>query len=304
MTLTITKPITNHPFPLTLRRIYGSTLEGLVAAFLRKMEKKRYLRSPRPLFTTVFLETVTICNNDCSFCPISVPNSNREYNLMPEELFDAVIAELESIAYRGRIALYNNNDPLIDRRLPDLAARARRRCPGARIQVMTNGILLTPELGRSLFKAGIDDLIVNNYDDSFALIPSVRKFLEGFQDPGHGTVEIVLRRKTQRLTNRAGMAPNAAPLAKPIPGFCVLPFRELNVAYDGRVPLCCADTQWRKVLGNVREKGLLGVWFGGVTEDVREKLFQDRRDLLDPCATCDHRGYKDVPRDLISLLLR
>jgi hypothetical protein len=280
---------------------HGRFVEPLVGALARRAQRNRYRLVPTPLFSTVFIETVTICNNDCSFCPISKLVTERKYQLMSETVFDRITSDLATIGYAGRIALYNNNDPLIDKRLPDLAALAHRRCPQARIQVMTNGILLTAPLARRLFDAGVHDLHVNNYDDSYRLIPSVARLVETFE--GLETIHVFMRRKTQRLTNRAGRAPNAAPVATALRAFCTLPFRELNLAYDGRVPLCCADTGWEFAGGNVMESGVLGVWFGPALQRARSSLMKGRRDLERPCASCDHRGYKDVPARFLPLQL-
>jgi hypothetical protein len=216
---------------------------------------------------------------------------------MDKTVFDKITSDLAMIGYAGRIALYNNNDPLIDKRMPDLAALARRRCPGARIQVMTNGILLTAELARRLFDAGVDDLHISNYDDAYRLIPSVARLVETFNGPE--PLHVFMRRKTQRLTNRAGRAPNAAPVETSLRAFCTLPFRGLNIAYDGRVPLCCADTAWEFAGGSVMGHGVLGTWFGPALGRARANLMMGRRDLERPCTSCDRRGYEDVSRSVI-----
>jgi hypothetical protein len=282
-----------------VKETYGRLVEPVVGALARRAQRNRYRLVPTPLFSTVFIETVTICNNDCSFCPISKLVTDRKYQLMSETVFDRITSDLATIGYAGRIALYNNNDPLVDKRLPDLATLARRRCPRARIQVMTNGILLTAGLARGLFDAGVDDLHVNNYDDSYQLIPSVARLVATFDGPE--PIHVFMRRKTQRLTNRGGHAPNALPVETCLRAFCTLPFRELNLAYDGRVPLCCADTAWEFAGGNVMEHGVLGVWFGPALDRARANLRMARRDLERPCASCDHRGYKDVPRRVLPL---
>lgn len=66
---------------------------------------------------------------------------------MPEGLFQKCIDELGEYNFKGVIGLWNNNEPLMDKRNVKFVEYTARRLPNADVQISTNGLLLTPELG-------------------------------------------------------------------------------------------------------------------------------------------------------------
>ena len=104
-------------------------------------------------------------------------NDTRKPTVMKEEIFLTIIDQLRAMDYHGTISLFSNNEPLLDGRILKFIEHARSLLPNATHALFTNGILLDEEKFSGLVK-NLDLLIVDNYDDNFELIPSVKKVLD------------------------------------------------------------------------------------------------------------------------------
>ena len=115
----------------------------------------------------VRIETINACNSTCAFCPMNIyseETKNRTTVRMDEDLFEKIIKELHNEKFDGDLKFYTENEPLLDRRLTDFVREAKNNIPDVkRIQIDTNGLLLTEELGINLIEAGISHLHINNY---------------------------------------------------------------------------------------------------------------------------------------------
>lgn len=80
--------------------------------------------------------------------------------------------------------------------------------------------------------------------------------------------------------------------------FCDLPFTQIKVTSEGDVNMCC--WQGRRTLGNLREQGLDGVWFGETAESIRAETLAGR--LHSRCARgfCPHQ-YQPLVADKSAL---
>ena len=93
-----------------------------------------------------------------------------------------------------------------------------------------------------------------------------------------------------RLSNHAGSGapPNDSMQGKR----CVLPFRQLAIHQNGDVATCCNDWKTEYYCGNILKEGVEAIWNGPAFGASREALYAGRRDMLKPCAGCDHRSYR------------
>lgn len=89
-----------------------------------------------------------------------------------------------------------------------------------------------------------------------------------------------------------------ARLGKPVPitpmaRGCTRVYREINLSWDGLIPICCLDWRNEFPIGNVWQGGLAEWWASEPWRAVRELLYRKRRDLLQPCAKCDiYTGHR------------
>lgn len=261
-----------------------------------------------PTIQNVQVQTISWCNRSCEFCPSQ--KFPRKLELISLETYQRVLDELAAIGFAGRFSPFLQGEPLLDKRLPELVAMARKTLPRAKLLIQTNGDALTVEKGLALFEAGLHKLLINGYDDREQLARLqnlVREIIGKRPDlkrnrPGLGTMlrsesrdkiqrEISIDNKTwwqvDTQENWAGNIPGA--LAKPLQKSCIRPFNQLYVHFNGNAVLCCCDWKGEVVFGNLLEKSLSEVWYGPVAAKYREKLARkDRR--LKLCAVCNYRG--------------
>lgn len=239
------------------------------------------------LFNHVEIETVNRCNGICSFCPVNRNQDPREYKMMDIEIFKKIIDELSELNYDGKLALFSNNEPLLDDRIIELHKYAREKLPNARMHLCTNGTLLTMEIFNSLMLY-LDELIIDNYNAELKVIPSVQKIVDCCEkhEELKRKVTVLLRKPDEVLTNRGGDAPNANFQNDEGATSCLLPFKQMIIRPDGKVSLCCNDALGRCTLGDASKESLQEIWFGHKFKHVREFLKEGRANFA-RCKNCD-----------------
>jgi len=80
-----------------------------------------------------------------------------------------------------------------------------------------------------------------------------------------------------------------APLNKP----CARPWTELNIDYNGAVPICVLDQKREFVVGKLdgRNHSARSIWFGFIYGIIRSYLLRRER-LFAPCYKCQYKGGK------------
>ena len=127
------------------RRIALATEAGRKASLARQKRKN-------PLFEAVEIETTTVCNRTCSYCPNSA--IKRPAGNMDEALFRSIIDSLKEMDFSGRVSPHFYGEPLVDRRILKFIAYTREKLPKAFIKLFTNGDLLTYDLFLKLLESG------------------------------------------------------------------------------------------------------------------------------------------------------
>ncbi|HZB31615.1 MAG TPA: radical SAM/SPASM domain-containing protein [Streptosporangiaceae bacterium] len=246
-----------------------------------------------PLFRIVSVETRSSCNYTCSFCPVSRSVDPREAGEMSLELLQRIAGELADLRFAGRIALFGNNEPLLDRRLADIVRMFRSSCPKADLRILTNGVLATPDLVGELFEAGLSTLTVNNYTDGRRLIAPVWTLIAAADRLRPFDIRISVRSRTETLTTRAGLAPNKPHPTRTPQGFCALPFTDLHISYTGDVNLCCFDAYGSVSMGKVTDASIVDIWQAPGFAVHRRSLLRGSRAGLSLCQHCDFDGFRE-----------
>ena len=262
-------------------------------------EKMKYMRKSvydevellyekHTLFNHVEIETVNRCNGICSFCPINKNIDPRPKTVMEWEMFESIIGQLKEINYSGRLALFSNNEPLLDDRIIEWNKYARRELPNARMHLFTNGTLMTLDKFKALVEI-LDELIIDNYHQELKLIKPCVEIVEYCKEYPEiiKKVTIVLRKPQEILTSRGGMAPNRHDIGNYAKDRCVLPFKQIIIRPDGKISLCCNDAIGKYTLGDLTKESLTDIWYGPRFQMVRKCLYEGRENWGN-CQECDN----------------
>lgn len=286
--------------------LFKTRIRDYFKYFLNRLFKiidKKYIEEKNKfigdyLFETVMIETINLCNNNCSFCPVGFDSKTKPKKYLSIELVNKIANELSDLNFSGRISLYNNNEPLMDERLEEIIQIFRDKVPNSLITILTNGILLK-ETHLNLFNKGLNKLAINNYNNEAKLIRPISNFISKYNDTTEENkkamnIEVIYRNKYKELSNRAGNNKNKIIsdnlyLDKP----CFLPHKQLVILGDGNVALCCNDLYGKFSLGNISKNSILEIWNGDKYREVRFSLLKfNSRSNISLCSNCDYIGLK------------
>lgn len=239
------------------------------------------------LFHHVEIETINRCNGICSFCPVNAKIESRPYALMEEKLFKKIVDDLAELNYDGRLSLFSNNEPLLDKRIIEFHKYAREKLPDARMHLYSNGSLLTKDIFLELVNY-LDELIIDNYNQELNLNPSSEMIVEYAKTHPEiaEKVTIVLRKPQEILTTRGGDAPNRTEVAIEKHISCIHPFQQLIIRPDGKISLCCNDPLGKMTMGDASKESLVDIWYGEKYRTMRKQII-DGREHVEHCKNCD-----------------
>jgi MoaA/NifB/PqqE/SkfB family radical SAM enzyme len=275
--------------------------------------------SRRFALVCVSLETSSVCNHRCDFCPVSVDPRGAE--VMSPELYERIVSEIAQLASgRTIVFLSNYNEPTVDPHFEDRCRTLFER--GLPVSLLTNATGLKPDVARRIAGMGrfrylginlptLDpgryrelhgtrDLarVVANVEALAGLdIAEERAIVAlGHEDEEHRRAVEGLRERfgpagwpvrAFKIRSRAGQIGVALPPAKKRLRGCDLmgsrPFEHLHVTASGRAVLCCQDYYEKWVVGDLK------------TQSVAEVLGGERIARLRRWAY----GVEDAPDDFL-----
>ncbi|SBW10163.1 Radical SAM domain protein [uncultured delta proteobacterium] len=122
----------------------------------------------RPSFPrAVEFQTLSTCNATCIFCPHSQSPKEIPHGRMDDSLIHKIIDECAKHMV-GRISPYLTNEPLMDKRMPDILREIKKKCVfPVKTKINTNAGLLTEDVAKKLIEAKLDQLwiSVNGYSE-------------------------------------------------------------------------------------------------------------------------------------------
>lgn len=288
--------------------------EWLVAADREDLDQRFRLKY-------VSIETHTVCNQKCYFCPVAY--DPRKPYFMPTERFEDVVRQLTS--YRSTldgVKLINYNEPTLDKRFVDQVRTIKEA--GLPPAVLTNGTGLTPKRIDAIVEMGglrylsinistLDrqkyaddrggdhlDLVLRNMD--YASHRPVARQMEivvlGTGDDVHQRdFEQIRERfagsrfeaKLYEVMDRAGYLEVGQKPAVPhrrLRGCQVVgsrPLQHLHVSPYGQCVLCSEDYDHHYVVGDLRESTVEEVLTGPALARLRRQVY----------------GYEEAPDDFI-----
>lgn len=232
------------------------------------------------IFDTVEIETLTICNRQCDYCPNK--NYPRPKAYMPTELFKKIVDQLAEIKFSDKFHPHFYGEPLLDKRLPELIAYTRKKLPLAKIVIFTSGDFLTKEMFDKLIQAGASGFFVSQHDDEMSL--TMKNLFKQLNNKEREKILYrILKDGDIPLTNRGGLV--KVENKKPVMKKCIMPSDRLTIDYKGKVVLCCNDYFSKYTFGDLNTERLMDIWrrnaFKKIRKDLRHGIFN-----LEICKNC------------------
>ena len=162
--------------------------------------KRKKLAEIIPLASpfTVYIEQTKYCNFKCFYCIHSTRDeADGEFRAlghrmqhMDEGFYEKIIRELKEFPQDGvkRIVFSGLGEPLMNPRLPEYVRMAVDAQIAGRVEVITNGLLLTPEKSRALVEAGITNINISvqgldaaGYEETCGIRIDFARYLENLK---------------------------------------------------------------------------------------------------------------------------
>jgi radical SAM protein with 4Fe4S-binding SPASM domain len=104
----------------------------------------------------VQIETTTVCNQRCYFCPVSLQKRAKEK--MSMAIFDQIVEGIRGYSLEN-VHMSGFNEPTYDKQLVERVARLNDA--GFKVLITTNASGLKPALTMDLLKAGVTTFVIN-----------------------------------------------------------------------------------------------------------------------------------------------
>lgn len=288
-----------HRYNDTIQNIFTKKIVNrFTPRFIRKTycNVKKDVKQP---FTMVEVETSTVCNRRCPYCPVTY--YKREKHIMDTDLFRKLVDDLKDIDYDGLFSLMRYNEPLLEERLLDLIKYVKQQLPRCSIKLFTNGDFLNYKLFHSLIDVGVDSLEVTNHWINNSLpvnhLNSFKKMLK-HDDKKH--IKFKTYPKGSLMNNRGGLLTNLDDMVfngcGPYENLPLNP--QLEVDSYGNVLLCCRQysKDFGPVFGNIQKYHVMDIWNHPDFIRIRNELQQGVYSLP-ICKSCRHgfwNGGKNI----------
>lgn len=237
----------------------------------------------------VEIETCSSCTRKCNWCLFGNYSNVRpiENSLLEIDVIIRIFKDLRENEFRGTIALYSINEPLLDDRIKSgklLLICKKMLGNTVKISLTTNGDLLSKSIIEKLFSSGLDKMKISCYDDESY---EKAQFMQNLDS----RVLILDQRRYQKgefESNRGGSIKSLRNLN--ISFFnCYMPKYRTVVGWDGQVRLCPHEMLTRISLGNVYYNNLSDILMSEKAIILRDTLENNRKQIY-PCNLCNIKG--------------
>lgn len=264
------------------------------------------------------LECTNVCNAECVFCPY--PKMKRAKGTMTMELFRKIIDDAITIPQIDHVTITGLGEPFLDRFMIDRVRYVRDRMPSALIDLYTNGSMLHRHgLVDRLHDAGLSVLYVSlnaaSADSRLAVMklddwdrvnegiryamthPRWKVLVKGivskdlmsgddndrFMSAWNGSYREGGNAFLHLEGNWAGAM---YPMRVQLKDACDRALSQIMVLRDGRVSLCCFDSEGDCILGDLNHQSIREVFNGDTAVGIRMAHVEGRRAEIPLCANC------------------
>ena len=280
---------------------------------------------------TIYIDPSSACNFKCNFCCHAIASNQIEKNgfkpsIMDYGLFCTVIDQIKVFPVRLRqLSLFLVGEPLLNKRLPEMIAYAKRAAIADKLFLTTNGSLLTKEKSSALINAGLDEILIsvegldpdkyrevtrteidfNAFVDNIRELYRIRQNCKVFVKIvdtalGNGDIE-KFHAQFDDLCDLAYIEP-VLPVFEGVEyshakipqrnklgrnvDVCTRPFFCMSVHPNGNVGCCIVDYSEKIVFGNVMQRSLMEIWNGPKINEFRKLQLRKQRQHHKACGKC------------------
>ena len=282
----------------------------------------------------VYVELTNACNARCTIC--ATPSMKRQRAVMPKSLFRRIVDEC---GQRGakKILPFLHGESLLVPGVLDYFRYIREAAPNTHVNLTTNGSKLSPDLTEAFLTENLlDSLIVSidggdketfesirlglDYDEIRA---NVVHFISRRNELGKSkpTVQIAMvtvdenKDTVQQLRdawqgadrvsrsvyfNWGGKLDNNGRPPNKI-NFCERLYHYITILADGRVALCCFDSEAEYQVGDVKKTSVYEVWHSEAFDEKRRGLYEKNFEQMEICSRCDYINHPNWTTPLVRM---
>lgn len=269
------------------------------------------------------IEATDRCNARCRMCTKSI-TKNEHISTMSRALFDKLADELKEYAdWIEMISIYWMGESLLDQDL-EYKIKRLKEIGIKRVSLSTNGALLSRERCESVLEAGLDDLrfsidslrkdvyesirkglsfekVVDNVKQAIKLrnalrpetqirihmvdlkenhdeIDEYKRFWKKYLAPGD-MIQIIFQHTKWDTQNELSRYSTMVP--------CISLFSTMVINAEGRVALCCLDSELEEELGDVSKQTIKEVWNSEKLREIRKLHLENERNTVTACVGCN-----------------
>lgn len=266
---------------------------------------------------SILIETFNVCQGECKFCPYKEIRATEEPIYLNFERYKGLIDEISKHDVK-RLTLFNNNEPLIDKRICNFVKYAHDNLDKMEITLSTNGILLTKEILIKLKKAGLTYLYVSIpsvHDEYYTELMgrSIKNLLNVLTDVKDKELIKMIRiavpktkyydhkslqeqlgqylicvwdleyKENWNIQNKFNSIVDKIEYTGP----CDRPLDQLVISSNGNVIICCRDWNYENVVGNIYDNTIFDIWHSEKMENIQKLIIEQNYNAIDCCKDCN-----------------
>jgi MoaA/NifB/PqqE/SkfB family radical SAM enzyme len=222
----------------------------------------------------VSIETTSICNLNCHYCPNSTVGRDKEF--MKDSTFYKIVDSLKEYDnnYTGEIYPHLYGEPLLDKRLELFVMYVKKQHPLSIVKIYTNGELLSIERYYSLKKAGVGQFIISQHTDKPS--DNISKLYNYTINNSIPADDIVYNEmyKQKILFNRGGLVDTEPYTVNHLSRMvnCIGAHNQMTFDYKGNAVLCCQDYLSKHTYGNIDKQSISDIWNNSVYMRIRNLI--------------------------------
>jgi len=266
---------------------------------------------------SILIETSNLCQGMCKFCPYQKIRKNDEIVNLDFERYKKLIDEISKYDVK-RVSLFNNNEPLLDKRIYDFIGYLHKKDKSVEITLSTNGLVVDLKKILKLQKKGLTTLYISIPTVDKEAYKSIMGFsfsrinnlLSKIDDPKLLKMIRIAVPKTKYLNDDLMLKElgkfviceweleykenweiadtyNEISDGLKYVGPCDRPMDQMVISSNGNVIICCRDWKEQNVIGNIYDNTLYEIWHTNKMKKIQDSIAKLEYNDIECCKDCN-----------------